>query len=256
MDMQSTAGTIQPEDYVDERGHYAPYDYWLSTCGLYEFYDKSLAVLGDISGKKLIDCGCGIGHTAVMFAKRDAEVTAFDVDQDNVDKARALAAANGVAVDVSRQDFEAPDYPEASFDLAFGSCVIHHVDGGRAGAVLGRLLKPGGRAVFIENSARNPVLMLARRHLVGTLGIPKYGDDEEEHPLTKAEIQGVRDSFPGRMEIIYPSLVLFRLIDFYITRRRWRGMTAFLRGLDDILGRIPWLKPFGYFQIIILEKHK
>ncbi len=251
--MTATA-SISPDSYVSDNGRYEPYDYWLSTCGLYDYYNVSLDLLGNLDGKTLLDCGCGPGNTAIMFARRGARVHAFDIREENVEKARALSAANGVAVEVWQKDFENLDFPDESFDLAFGSCVIHHVAADRAAGELARLLKPGGKAVFIENSARNPLLMLARNRLVGSFGIPKYGDDDEEYPLTGAEIEKLRRAFPGKVEVLFPKLVLFRLIDFYIARRRWAWVTAMLRGLDQGLGSVPWLRSLGYFQIVVFEK--
>lgn len=249
--------TVETADLprVDESGHYAPFDYWLSTCGLYAFYDAALAELGPLPGKRLADCGCGPGHTAIMFARRGATVSAFDIDPANVTLAKALVAANGVPVDVSARDFQDTGYPDGSFDLVFGSCVIHHVDPARAGREIGRLLAPGGRAVFIENSARNPLLMLARRHLVGSLGIPKYGDDDAEHPLRDDELARLSAAFPGSVRVSYPALVLFRLLDFYVARRRSRLVTRLLAGLDAGLGRFGWARRYGYFQLVVFEKH-
>jgi SAM-dependent methyltransferase len=252
--MATVAETTVAASRVDERGRYEPFDYWLSTCGLYDFYDAAIAELGELDGRALVDCGCGPGHTAIMFARRGAAVSAFDLDPANIELAGALCAANAVEVALSRRDFETTGYADAAFDLAFGSCVIHHVDAARAGRELGRILKPGGRAAFIENSARNPLLMLARRFLVGNCGIPKYGDDDEEHPLTRREIARLADAFPGEVRVRHPRLVLFRLVDFYVTRRRWRWASRALNGLDDVLGRLPGVRRLGYFQLLVFEK--
>ncbi len=243
-----------PDLLVTRDGHYKPYDYWLETCGLFQFYDHALGLLGDLQGRHVLDCGCGPGHTAIMFTRRGAIVQGFDVDEGELEKARRLAAANGVTIDYTRQWFEQIDYPDASFDLAFGSCVIHHVDIARAAAQLGRVLRPDGRAVFIENSSRNPVLMLARKHLVGRMGVPKYGDDAQEHPLRDDEIAGLRRSFPGQVTVHFPALVLFRLLDYYIFRRRSKLLTATMRGLDRAVGAVPLLRRYGYFQIIEFRK--
>jgi SAM-dependent methyltransferase len=252
--MATAADARLRDSRVDEHGRYAPFDYWLSTCGLYDFYEAAIAELGELAGRTLVDCGCGPGHTAIMFARRGARVSAFDVDPANVELAQALCAANDVAVDVSRRDFERTGYADASFDLAFGSCVVHHVDVERAAVELGRILKPGGRAVFIENSARNPLLMLARRFVVGSCGIPKYGDDAEEHPLRRDELRRLARAFAGEVRVRFPSLVLFRLVDFYVTRRRWRWASRLLSGLDGLFGRVPGARRFGYFQLIVFEK--
>lgn len=241
---------IDPDMLVTRDGHYKPYEYWLTTCGLYEFYDYALDLMGDLNGKHMLDCGCGPGHTAIMFCRRGATAAGFDVDEGELAKARVLASANGFDIDYTNQRFEEMDYPDSSVDIAFGSCVIHHVEIDKAAQQLGRVLKPGGQAVFIENSNRNPLLMLARSRLVGRLGVPKYGDDEEEHPLRGDEIAMLRKHFPGEVNLHFPALTLFRLVDFYIFRRRSKFLTAMMRGLDKAFGSIPWFRRFGYFQIV------
>jgi len=241
---------VDPDLLISENGDYKAYGYWLSTCGLNTFYEKSLELLGDLKGRHILDCGCGPGHTSIMFTRRGATVEAFDIDDDELAKAEILAVANGVDISYSKQWFEEINYPDASFDLAFGSCVIHHVEVDKAAAQLGRVLKPGGRAVFIENSNRNPLLMFARSRLVGKFGIPKYGDDEEEHPLRDDEIERLRKVFPGEVNIHFPSLVLFRLLDYYVFRRRSKLLTGLMRGLDSAVGSIYWLRRYSYFQII------
>lgn len=241
---------IDPDIFVDENGNYKPYEYWLTTCGLDEYYRFCLGLLGDVAGKQALDCGCGIGNTAIMLARRGATVKAFDVDDDVLAKAEEIAKANGVPVAYSNMRFGETDYPSASFDLAFGSCILHHVDMQGAAEELGRVLVPGGRAVFIENSNRNPFLMLARSKIVGRFGVPKYGDDDEEHPLRDDEINTLRAHFPGTLKVHLPALVMFRLLDLYIFQRRSKLLTAMMRGLDRGFGSIPWLRRFSYFQVL------
>jgi ubiquinone/menaquinone biosynthesis C-methylase UbiE len=252
--MEPTRTTTDPCLLVDRDGKYKPYEYWLSTCGLHQLYDYALNLLGTLDGRQILDCGCGIGNTAIMFNRRGAIVHGFDIDDGVLDDARAIASANKVSVEYSNQRFEELDYPNASFDLAFGSCVIHHVEVERAAQQLGRVLKPGGKAVFIENSSRNSLLMLARLMLVGRLGVPKYGDDDEEHPLRDDEIDCLRQHFPGRVTVHFPSLVLFRLLDFYIFRRRSKILTSLMQATDRSVGKIRRLRRYSYFQILELER--
>lgn len=245
---------VDPNQVVTAEGRYAPYEYWLTTCGLFDFYDYALDLMGDLKGKHIMDCGCGPGHTAIMFTRRGATVEGFDVSDSELEKAEVLAKANGCQIGYSNQYFEKINYADNSFDLAFGSCVIHHVEIDKAAQQLGRVLKPGGKAVFIENSNRNPFLMLARSKLVGRLGVPKYGDDEEEHPLRDDEIELLRKHFPGEVNIHFPALVLFRLLDFYIFRRRSKILTSMMRGLDKAVGSIYWLRRYSYFQIVEFKR--
>jgi SAM-dependent methyltransferase len=236
-------------DWVGEDGWYKPHDYWLSLCGLYGLYAFSIERLGNLRGKRLLDCGCGKGHTSVMLAKRGAQVDAFDASGADLVIAARLAAANGVSVEHRAMVFEKLEYPDASFDLAFGACVLHHVDIPQAMRELSRVMKPGARAIFVENSARNPLLMLARRKLVGSMGIPRYGDDEE-HPLRAEDFEAMRSHFNGQVTVHHPEFVFFRLIDFYILQRRVAPLSWLLRKLDALGQKIPVVREYGYFLIV------
>jgi SAM-dependent methyltransferase len=46
---------------------------------------------GDVSGKRVLDLGCNVGNWSFEFSKRGATVTSFDIDQDCVDIANAIA---------------------------------------------------------------------------------------------------------------------------------------------------------------------
>jgi len=54
-------------------------------------------------------------------------------------------------------------YPSESFDLVLGVSILHHTDAFAAGAEISRVLKPGGRALFLEPLAHNWFLQLFRR---------------------------------------------------------------------------------------------
>jgi len=241
------------ETFVREDGSYAPYEYWMSLWGLRELYAYALGLLGDLEGRDVLDCGCGRGHVSVMLAKRGARVTAFDTAEGELATAEGLARANGVQVKFLREPFEELSFQDESFDLLFGTFVLHHVDLSRACQQIKRVLKPGGRAVFVENSALNPLLMAMRTHLCGRFGVARYGDDHE-HPLTRNDIAVVKEAFPDACLVHFPSLLLFRLLDFYVFKRRSWLITALLEKLDRVIGKIPTARRYGYLQVIHVWK--
>ena len=65
--------------------------------GLADDVDRRL--IGDVRGKRVLDVGCGAGHTAVGLALRGARVIATDRSADQVAAGRALAAEHEVAVE-------------------------------------------------------------------------------------------------------------------------------------------------------------
>lgn len=241
------------ESLVGDDGSYAPYEYWMSIWGLRELYAYALGLLGDLEGRDVLDCGCGRGHVSVMLAKQGARVTAFDTSEGELAIAEGLARANGVQVKFLCEAFEELSFQDESFDLLFGTFVLHHVDLARACQQIKRVLKPGGRAVFVENSALNPFLMAARTHICGRFGVARYGDDHE-HPLTRKDIAVMKAEFPDTCQVHFRSLLLFRLLDFYLFKRRSPLLSALLKWLDNMLEKIPVVRPYGYLQVISLGK--
>jgi len=75
---------------------------------------------------KILDIGCGEGKDAVFLAKNGYDVTAFDVSDIGIQKAKALAEIHGVTVDFFKADIK--DFRiDAEYDIIFSSGVFHYI---------------------------------------------------------------------------------------------------------------------------------
>lgn len=75
---------------------------------------------------KVLDIGCGEGKDAVFFAKNGYKVSAFDITQSGIDKAKRLAEQHRVDVNFFKAD--AADFRlESEFDVIFCSGVLHFI---------------------------------------------------------------------------------------------------------------------------------
>lgn len=73
---------------------------------------------------RVLDIGCGEGKDAVFFARCGYSVTAFDISQSGIDKAKRLAEYNQVNVHFFKADIL--DYrPDQEYDIIFSSGVFH-----------------------------------------------------------------------------------------------------------------------------------
>lgn len=74
----------------------------------------------------VLDVGCGEGKDAVFLAKNGYSVTALDVTESGIEKAKQLAKENDVFVDFFKADIV--DYqPKKSFDIILSSGVFHFI---------------------------------------------------------------------------------------------------------------------------------
>lgn len=62
--------------------------------------EPDLRLLGDLSGKRVLDLGCGAGRNAIALSRAGARTIAVDPDPENVAEARAAIDAADVKVEL------------------------------------------------------------------------------------------------------------------------------------------------------------
>ena len=220
----------------------------------YVFYNHAeykliVGLLGgnELKGEAVLEIGCGAGVWTANLTRLGALVYHFDLAPSIVRQAEQVAASQmprGFVADMHWLPFA-----EASFDAVFGSMLMHHARHAELGREVVPVLRPGGRALFHENSARNPVLMLARAKMVGRWGVPKYSSPGE-HPLRDDEIREFARPF-ALSRIHVGRMMLFQLVVKYLLRRETGRIFAAVRWLDNLIYQIfPWLRPLSYYQVL------
>lgn len=95
--------------------------------------------------QRVLDVACGTGNAALGAARRACDVVGLDYVPAMIERARARAEADGLAVRFEVGDAQALPYSDAEFDAVlsvFGS--MFAPDQERAASELLRVLKPGG----------------------------------------------------------------------------------------------------------------
>lgn len=210
-----------------------------------------LRAAGDVRGLRVLDLGCGDGELSLALIARGALLTGLDLSEGMARLAERRAAAlhpeAGATFVVAAA--EAIGLPDGAFDLVIGKWVLHHTDLPAAAREVRRLLARGGRAVFAETSALNPLLRVARGRLVGRLGIPRYGT-EDEHPLTQDDFALLREVF-GRVSLDFPHFSFLVLFDRQVLRFRWDRVSRLLAAADRAIWRwAPPLRRYSYYVLI------
>ena len=117
-----------------------------------EWITKSCALR---AGVKVLECGCGVGIFSKELVKTGADITAVDVAQELLEKARQECRAPNVTF--IQNNLEAPSLPGKSFDVICGVSILHHLNVPKALAELRKLAVPGARFAFSEPNLLNPI---------------------------------------------------------------------------------------------------
>lgn len=107
-------------------------------------------LIGDVSGKKVIDCGCGFGTYSIHCAKLGATVTALDISHTMLQIAKQKAAEAAMQIDFRVQDVtNLRNFPINNFDLAISSNAVCF-DMSLFIREINRILKPKGSLYLCE----------------------------------------------------------------------------------------------------------
>jgi len=162
--------------------------------------DEMRAVLlgrlpADLSGKRLLDAGCGTGAFAVAAAQRGAEVMAIDLSPTLVTLARERAAAAleaSARIDFKDGDMLAPEHGSFDHVVAMDS-LIHYTAADMVKALL--LLVPRTRCSIVFTFApRTPALTVM--HAAGRL-LPRGDRAPAIEPVGPAHLKQLIATEPG-----------------------------------------------------------
>ena len=147
------------------RGHTVAGGILIGHAGVYDTLSRRLLgplvkrIAADVAtvvpvGAQILEVGCGPGLLALRLGRQHRlQVTGLDLDPAMIDRARANTdrAPNGGG---HRPSFLVGDvaslaFPDGSFDLVVSTLSMHHWADPAAGlAEIGRVLRPGGRALI------------------------------------------------------------------------------------------------------------
>jgi SAM-dependent methyltransferase len=139
------------------------------------YYERPemLRLVGDVSGSRVLDAGCGSGPLTAALRDAGADVTGLDVSAAMVDLARERL---GEDADLHVADLGAPlPFADDEFDHVIASLVLHYLeDWSGPLAELHRVLKPGGRLLL---SVNHPVIFPVVYPEADYFAVTKYSED-------------------------------------------------------------------------------
>lgn len=174
------------------------------------------------AGRAVLEYGCGPGSYAFDLAERGAHVTGVDISPVAIELARKTAAERGLDVRFEVMNAESLDVADGSFDIVCGSGILHHLDLSRGLPEVRRVLKRGGRAVFLEPLGHNPLINWYRRRTPHLRSV-------DEHPLRVEDLAFFRRTFD------HVTVRMFHLTSLAaVPLRKAPGFPAIVSALDAV----------------------
>ena len=129
------------------------------------FHKIRRATLGDLEGR-VLEIGVGTGMN-LRYYNPNAELTAIDISQKMLEKAKERAGNLGLHVDFRLMDAQDLEFEDSSFDYVIGTFVLCSIpDPVKALKEIRRVVKEGGKIVFIEHvlSKYWPIALFEHSH--------------------------------------------------------------------------------------------
>ncbi len=110
--------------------------------------------------RDILDYGCLDGAMTPRYLQmKPRSITGIDISTNGIAKANSNW---GHAAKFCMGDVHKMPFPDQSFDVVVGRSILHHLDLPLAYKEILRVLRPGGRAIFMEPLGDNPGAKLLR----------------------------------------------------------------------------------------------
>ena len=121
--------------------------------GIWDIPESEVHLLPDVAGLDVIELGCGTAYVSAWLARRGARPVGLDNSPRQIDTAREMQQRFGLEFPLILGHAEDVPLPDGSFDLAiseYGAAIWADPYSWIPEAA--RLLRPGGRLIFLGNS--------------------------------------------------------------------------------------------------------
>jgi SAM-dependent methyltransferase len=200
--------------------------------GIFGVLEADLHLLpDDLAGLDAIELGCGTGYVSAWLARRGARVVGIDNSPKQLETATRLQREHGIDFPLLLGNAERVPFPDGSFDIAiseYGAALWADPYAWIPEAA--RLLRPGGRLVFLTNG------------LLAYLCVPDLEADGPADERLKRPLFGMhRTVWPDEPDAV----------EFHLSHSDWIRLlrsSGFevedlveIRPPDDAATRYPWM---------------
>jgi len=215
---------------------------------LYSMYEDFNAYTSQKSKNKIVlDYGCGIGSVTQKIATlKPSKLFGIDISEISISKAIENAKNLNLQINYSVDNCEETRFKAETFDLVFGSGILHHLDLEKSLVEINRILKKGGEMVFLEPLGANPLINFYRK-------LTPKSRSEDEHPFLKKDFNFINSLFK---QVTVKYYGFFTLIFFLFYKNPQKSSVfKIISKLDYYFFKIKYFKNLAWSVMIVAKKN-
>ena len=196
--------------------------------------------------KVVLDYGCGAGVvTEKMINQKPSKIIGIDISDVSINKAIQNAKKLNLNIEYKVDNCENSNLNSNTFDIIYGSGILHHLNIKNSVEEINRLLKKNGIMIFIEPLGTNPLINLYRKFTPGSRS-------KDEHPFVSKDFDLLKKIY-GEVNIKYYGFLTLFFAPFYRKPEKSK-IFNFLSKVDQLIFKIKFLRNFAWSVLIICKK--
>ena len=215
---------------------------------LHNMYEDFAAYASKKAKNKIVlDYGCGTGSATQKIALLNpSKLFGVDISEVSINKAIENAKKLNLQIDYTVDNCEKTKFKPDTFDLVFGSGILHHLNLEKSVSEIKRILKNKGEMVFLEPLGTNPLINIYRK-------LTPNSRSEDEHPFLKKDFDFI-DSLFEKVTVKYYGF--FTLVFFLFYKNPKKSlMFKIVSKLDLYFLKIKYFKNLAWSVLIIAKKN-
>ena len=196
---------------------------------------------------KILDFGCGTGDFIEKLTKYNPKkIVGIDISEISIEKAKEKTKNINTDINLYVDNCEKTKFEDNSFDIVYGTGILHHLEFNKCLDEIHRILKFNGSLVFVEPLGTNPIINLYRK-------LTPNSRSKDEHPLINKDFEYINNKFTN-INVKYYGFLTVIFFPFYKLPEKSKFFKL-LASLDQSLFKIKILRKFAWSVLITAKKN-
>jgi SAM-dependent methyltransferase len=152
---------------------------------------------------EILDYGCGVGNSIKkVIDYNPKKITGIDISEVSIEKAKKITSSNSL-INLFVDNCEKTKFKNNSFDIVYGTGILHHLNIESCLKEIDRILKPKGKLLFIEPLGTNPLINLYRKLTPKSRSVDEHPLLDEDFNLIQEKFDNVKIKFYGFLTLVF-----------------------------------------------------